>query len=351
MHVQLVAFVHDLRDLGLSLTIVVSTLAFGYLLRRVLLRKVAQWARNTATQVDDVIIASIKGPFLIWFLILGLYVALELSNYPERVVYVVQKTLVVLAVFSVTFVLANAVSRVIRTYGDKVDTALPVTSLTQHISRLVIFSIGLLVILNALGITITPILATLGVGGLAVALALQDTLANLFAGFHIIVAKQVRVGDYVKLEGGEEGYVTDINWRTTKIRMLPNNTVLVPNDKLAKAIVTNYYLPDKAMSVLVQVGVHYGSNLRKVQQVVCEVGREIMREIPGGVSDFEPFIRYHTFGGSSIDFSVILRVKEFTDQYLVKHEFIMRLHERFAREGIIIPFPIRAVNYEQEKGK
>ncbi|MFZ1946902.1 MAG: mechanosensitive ion channel family protein, partial [bacterium] len=236
-------------------------------------------------------------------------------------------------------------------YGERVSAGLPVTSLTQHISRLVIFAVGLLVILNTLGITITPILATLGVGGLAVALALQDTLANLFAGLHIVVAKQVRVGDYVKLDSGDAGYVTDINWRTTKIRMLANNVVLVPNDKIAKAIVTNFHLPEDEMSVLVGVGVHYSSDLRKVERVACEVGRDVMREVPGGVPEFEPFIRYHTFGDSSIDFNVILRVKEFTDQHIVRHEFIMRLHERFAREGIVIPFPIRALNYQQERSQ
>ncbi|MFA5199637.1 MAG: mechanosensitive ion channel family protein, partial [Candidatus Omnitrophota bacterium] len=198
-------------------------------------------------------------------------------------------------------------------------------------------------------VSITPILATLGVGGLAVALALQDTLTNLFAGFHITVANQIRVGDYIKLETGEEGYVVDINWRSTKIKMLPNNIVLIPNDKLNKAIVTNYYLPDKEMAVLVDLGVHYKSDLEKVEKITCEVAKSIMAEVNGGVTYFEPFIRYHTFGDSSIKFTVILRAKEFVDQYLIKHEFIKRLHKRYNKEGINIPYPIRAINYEQEK--
>ncbi|NCP83805.1 MAG: mechanosensitive ion channel family protein, partial [Bacteroidetes bacterium] len=229
------------------------------------------------------------------------------------------------------------------------NTALPVTSVTQNITRLVVFGIGILIILNSFGVSITPILATLGVGGLAVALALQDTLSNLFAGFHITVARQVRIGDYIKLESGEEGYVIDINWRTTKIRMLPNNVVLVPNDKLAKVIITNYYLPEKEMAVLINVGVHYNSDLKKVEKVTCEVAKEVMKEVLGGVPGFDPFIRYHTFGDFSINFTVILRAKEFVDQYLVKHEFVKRLHERYAKEGINIPYPIRAINYDQEK--
>jgi small-conductance mechanosensitive channel len=202
-----------------------------------------------------------------------------------------------------------------------------------------------------MGIPVTPILATLGVGGLAVALALQDTLSNLFAGFHIIMTRQIKIGDYVRLDSGEEGYVTDITWRTTKIKMLPNNVVLVPNEKLTKSIITNYYLPDKEMAVLVNLGVHYKSDLKKVEKVTAEVARETMKEVSGGVPEFEPFIRYGGFGDSGVSLTVIMRAKEFVDQYLIKHEFIKRLHERYAKEGIVIPYPIRAVNYEQEKAK
>jgi len=107
--------------------------------------------------------------------------------------------------------------------------------------------------------------------------------------------------------------------------------------------VINYYLPEKEMSVLVQVGVSYDSDLKKVERVTVEVGKEVMRGVPGGVPEFEPFIRYHTFADFSINFSVILRAKEFTDNFLIQHEFIKRLHQRFKEEGIEIPFPIRTI--------
>ncbi|MBU0569093.1 mechanosensitive ion channel family protein, partial [bacterium] len=229
---------------------------------------------------------------------LGIYLGLEVSKATEEteeIVNIAGKILFILGTFSVTIALTNIFTKIIKAYSGKIQTALPLTSLTQNIGRIVIFAIGLLVILNSLGISITPILATLGVGGLAVALALQDTLSNLFAGVHITIAKQVRIGDYIKLESGEEGYVTDINWRTTEIKMLPNNMVLVPNEKLTRAIITNYYFPDKEMAVLVNLGVHYNSNLKKVEKITCEVAKEVMQEVSGGVSEFEPFIRYHTF--------------------------------------------------------
>ena len=94
--------------------------------------------------------------------------------------------------------------------------------------------------LNAVGVSITPIITALGVGGLAMALALQDTLSNLFAGIHILAEHTIRIGDFIRLETGQEGYVEDISWRTTRIRMLPNNMVIVPNSKLAQSVVVNY---------------------------------------------------------------------------------------------------------------
>lgn len=275
--------------------------------------------------------------------------ALRFSIVPEDVLDIINQTLLVLAIISITLFVSNLAVRLIKVYSIKGDTILPVSSLTQNIARIVIFSLGILIILESLHKEITPILATLGIGGLAVALALQDTLSNFFAGFYIAAAKQIRIGDYVKLDSGEEGTVIDIHWRTTKIRMLSNNIILVPNEKLSKAIVTNYYMPDKEMAVLVNLGVHYKDDLSKVERVTIEVAREVMKEVPGGMPAFEPFIRYNKFADFSINFTVIMRAKEFVDQYLITHEFLKRIHERYSKEGIVIPYPIAAVNYEQEK--
>lgn len=337
-----------LRILAPAITFL-GTLCVGLMLRKLLFIRLSRWAKNTRSPLDDIIIAAAKGPFIIWCLMLGIYFGLNASSLSGELVRIAGKILLVLGITSVTMVLASISFRFIKLYTEKMNTALPVTSLTQNITAVIIFGIGFLIILNSLGISIIPILATLGVGGLAVALALQDTLSNLFAGFYIVVSKQVRVGDYIKLESGEEGYISDINWRTTKIKMLPNNLILVPNEKLTKAIITNYYLPDKEIAVPVNLGVHYNSDLKKVETVTCEVAKEIMKEVAGGVPHFEPFIRYHTLGDFSIGFTVILRAKEFVDQYLIKHEFIKRLHERYAKEGIVVPYPISAVNYAQEK--
>lgn len=336
-------------DIAMPIIVFLGTFVFGILLRRFLFARLLTWAKSTKSEIDDIIIEAAAGPFIIWFLILAIYFGLKVSILADELALIAGKILLVLGIGSVTLALANISARFIKIYSVRIESAFPVTTLTQNISRIIIFGIGILVILNSLGVSVTPILATLGVGGLAVALALQDTLSNFFSGFYLSVARQIRVGDYIKLESGEEGYVTDINWRVTKIKMLANNVVLVPNEKLTKAIITNYYLPDKETAVLVELGVHYNSDLDKVERVTSEVGREVMKGVAGGLPEFEPFIRYHTFGDFSIKFTVILRAKEFVDQYLIKHEFIKRLKERYAKEGIVIPYPTRTINYEEKK--
>lgn len=123
----------------------------------------------------------------------------------------------------------------------------------------------------------------------------------------------------------------------------------MPNKVMVNSKIINYYYPEKELAVLVQVGVHYESDLEKVEKVTIEVGKETLKEVNGGVAEFNPFIRYHTFDDFSINFTVILRAQEFVDNYMIKHEFVKRLHKRYAKEGINIPYPIRAINYEQEK--
>jgi small-conductance mechanosensitive channel len=324
-------------------------LAAGYLLRTYLLSRLSRWARKTDSRTGDAILSAVRAPFLVLCIMLGIYTALEFSNLSKPLVEKADKGLSILAVIAVAMVAANILTGFARIRAERIDSVLPVTSLTENIIRIVVYGVAGLIILNSLGISIAPILATLGVGGLAVALALKDTLSNFFAGFHIVATKQIRVGDYLKLASQEEGYVNDISWRTTKIRTLTGNLVLVPNAKLTELIVTNYALPDKEVAVLVGLGVHYNSDLAKVERVTCEVAAEVMREVPGGVPAFTPSIRYHTFGESGIDLTVVMRGATFVDQFLIKHEFIKRLHDRFAREGIVIPYPIRALNLEQEK--
>lgn len=338
----------------LILNIVIGLLVFGIFFGcGVLFNKkgyqlLDRWVRKTKWRADDIIIPVLRTHIFVWFFLMGIYFGVLIGFSSTGVGYV-SKFIIVCFLISLTIAFSRIVAGLIRVYSDRLRTTIAVSGLTQTISKSVIFVVGGLMVLNTLGISITPIITTLGVGGLAVALALQDTLSNFFAGFHIILAKQIKIGDYIKLDTGEEGYVEDISWRSTKIRMLPNNIVLVPNSKLSQIIVTNYYLPKKEMSILVDVGVHYESDLDKVEKITLEVARDVLKDFKDKIPDFEPFIRFHTFGDFSINFTVYLRAEEFFAGYRVKHEFIKRLHKRYNQENINIPFPITALNMDQEK--
>lgn len=338
-----------MMGLILPTALILAGLLGGIIIEKIILKRLKRITVEKKWKGGEIIINSLHGWIIFWFFLFGVYGAVSSLPMSQSLLRIIYKVFLVLAGLSATLVLAKMAGNFITLYGEKVRDVLPATSLLTNITRLFVFITGILVILQSLGISISPILAGLGIGGLAVALALQDTLSNLFAGFQIIVARQIRPGDYIKLETGEEGYVVDITWRNTTVRELSNNLIVIPNSKLSQAIVKNYHLPEKDLAVLVQVGVSYDSDLEKVEKITIEVAREVMREVQGGVPEFEPFIRFHTFNDFSINFSVIMRGKEFVDQYLIKHEFIKRLHKRYREEGIVIPYPIRTVYIENNK--
>lgn len=315
----------------------------GFLLDMVVRRRLARRASITSWGGDDILLAALRRVILIWFAVAGAWAAAFTLPLTERLADVAGKTLTSVLVLATTVAVARVVADWVRLYALRTQGALGSSSILVTLARLAIYLIGLLILLQTLGVSITPLLTALGVGGLAVALALQDTLSNLFAGLHIIASRKVRLGDFIKVESGEEGYVVDINWRNTSIRTLPGDVVIVPNAKLANAIVTNYYQPKRETAVLTQVGVSYDSDLPQVERVTIDVAREVMRDLDMEIEGFDPFIRYHTFDDFSIGFTVILRVREVTDRYVLVHEFVKRLHERYRAEGIEIPFPIRTV--------
>ena len=164
--------------------------------------------------------------------------------------------------------------------------------------------------------------------------------------------RPIRVGDYIKLSSGEEGYVEDIGWRTTRIKMLANNIIIIPNSKLSQSIITNYYYPEKRMSLVIPIGVSYDSDPDRVEQILVQEAQKAAGEITGFLKEPPPFVRFIPgFGDSSLNFTLICQVAEYVDQYLVQHELRKRIFKRFRKEGIEIPFPIRTVYLkESQKG-
>lgn len=340
----------DIKILIVPTIIALATTFVLLIVRGIAFKLLHSWAEKTETKIDNIIIRSLKTPSLYWCIAIGFYIGLTFSNLPEKHVFYINKAIYIVIIFSITIASANLAGKMFRAYLQKSELPIPTTGLVYGILKGTILVVGILIILAVLGVSITPLITALGVGGLAVALALQDTLANLFAGIHILIEKSIRVGDFIRLETGQEGYVEDITWRTTRIRMLPNNMVVIPNSKLAQSIVTNYYLPEKKMAVGIQFSVSYFSDIDRVEKVILEEAKNAIGDVPGLLDDPEPAVRFIPgFGESSLDLTLICFVKEFTDQFLAQHELRKRIFKRFKRENIEIPFPHRTVYLREER--
>jgi small-conductance mechanosensitive channel len=330
--------------------VLIGSSAVLIVVRGIAFKLVHRWARNSKTVVDDIILGSLRVPSFFWCIVIGLYIGVAVSELPAKYMVQISKGIDVILILSVTLAVANLSGRLFRNYVQSLNMPLPATGLAYGIIKGTVLSVGFLVILGVLGISIAPMITALGVGGLAVALALQDTLANLFAGIHILIEKSVRVGDFVRIETGQEGYIDDITWRTTRVRMLSNNMVIIPNSKLSQSVVTNYCLPEKKISLSIPVSVSYSSDPERIERILTEEAKKAVGEIPGLLGDPEPVARLNPgFGQSSLDFTLICQVNEFVDQYLVQHELRKRILRRFREEGVEIPFPHRTVYLRDDK--
>lgn len=344
-------------DLALAAIIVVISLVVAKVFYTVMKKIVLKAAARTKTTLDDEIVLAIKKPIYLAILVGGVYFASTFIAFLDPYAGLLEKLFLIIGVFVGISFLSSIVSAIISWYGKEIasksktkmdDTLLP---LVRKIVVVIIYAIGLMIILRGFGIEITPLLAGLGIGGLAIALALQSTLSNLFSGAYVATDESVNAGDYIELDNGIKGFIEEIGWRSTKVKTLPNNIVIIPNSRLADSIITNYSAPQQNMSVVVPVGVGYGSDLDKVEEITIDVAKHVLKKTTGADKEFDPFIRYNEFGDSNINFSVILRVNAFVDKYLVTHEFIKALKKRYDEEGIEIAWPVRTINYMDEKAK
>ncbi len=313
----------------------------GIIGEKLVSRKLKTVFANKSIPGSDIIFHSLHRITFIWFVLAGFFGVVVFAQVPQDIKITLQKIITVIFLFSVTLVCARLSAAFASLFVKKTEGVS--TSLISNLVKTGVLVLGALIILQTLGVRITPIITTLGIGGLAVGLALQETLSNLFSGFFLIISKQVKTGDYVKLDSKEEGYITDITWRNTTIKELSNNTVIIPNSKLASAIFINYHLPEKQITLTMDVGVSYDSDLEKVERITIEVAKDVMREIASDLTAKEPYMRFHTFNDFSIDFTLYMPVNEYFDQRIGKHLFVKQLHKRYQQEGIAIPFPIRDV--------
>ena len=299
--------------------------------------------QKTKTDFDDKLLEALGTPFVIGVIFSVLFFTAQRTHYVQQNKDLFYGIYYVLTVLWILLILQRICRIAIETWLSSRPGFGSVPQLFIKLIYVFIYLIGLIIILKHFNVEISPLIATLGIGGLAVGLALQDTLSNFFAGIHIASDRPIRLKDFIEIENGSSGYVEEIGWRTTRIKTLYGNTVVVPNARIAGSIITNNDLPVSAMILAVNCGVSYQSDLKKVEKLTIEVAKKIQTTIPGAVKDFEPVIRYNEFGESNINFKIILKVEKFQDKSPVTHELIKELKEAYDKHGIEISWPVRKV--------
>lgn len=330
----------DAKKLIISGVVLALTLLIGFGLRVLMKRLLSRSQENTWTW-DDITLTMLRGLAVPVAASIGVWTSVLILEPSADIRGIIGRTLMALLILAASIAAARLAAGLIGSITMARSGVAQSATIFVNITRVVVFCVGMMVLLQSLGVSVTPLLTALGVGGLAVALALQDTLANLFAGIHILVSRKVQQGDFVRLDSRQEGYIVDINWRNTTIREISDNQVIVPNSRFADAIVTNFHRPAEEMSLIIKAEVAYDSDLSHVEEVTLAVACEVLKEVEGGLPEHDPLVRFNAFGDSGVKFNVIVRTREFADQYMLIHEFHKRLHKRFQAEGIEIPYPTR----------
>lgn len=308
---------------------------------------------RTETTLDDrvlgVVLAHVK-PLMI---LTGLHIAIreirkgatvsdetihQILDYGLSILYVIVVVLVVKIVLGVVRVFVDW-------YLDKVSedgsTELKLTlgPLTSKVVNILVGMVAIIIVLDHFGVNIGSLLVSLGVGSLAVALAAQDTLANMIAGFVILVDRPFRVGDRIELPSGHIGDVHSIGLRSTRIVNFDNNLIIVPNGELIKSRIVNYAYPFSEMRVLLKVNVAYGTDPETVRRILMELSGKH----PDILKDPAPSVQMTAWNDSSVEFSLITRTADFIKSAPATNDLREQAYQRFAQEGIEIPFPQRVI--------
>ncbi len=336
----------------IALAVFAAFMVSGFILRFVLKKAAEHLEKRSPDSFVPQMINAARGPAVLFVFILGLYLGIialpiEGGGWRQGVKLAWTIGVVIVLVQAAASTVQFSINWYLRVVAPKTATPLDDKMLPQvrRILLIVVYGIGFLIALDALGVSISPLLGGLGITGLAVALALQPTLSNFFAGTYVMSDGAMSVGDYIELTGGPAGYVTDVGWRSTKIQTIYNNLVIIPNAVLADTIFTNYQTPNTAVSVLVNCGVSYDSDLQQVHRVALEVSRKVVGESAHAV-DFDPIVNFKTFGDSNIDFYIFARASDRIASFRLTSELIKAIHARFKEEGIEINYPVRKIVYE-----
>ncbi len=299
----------------------------SFVVALIVLTILAKWLLQLLHKVTPGFEQALKRPTQIFILLLSATFSVHIAvEEGAKVFQWFNPTVKALTILSAVWIIERTVSLFIQLNAYKIIPSTATRDLVVWIARIAIVSLGSLVALDNIGVSITPLLASLGVGSIAVALALQDTLGNFFSGIYILIDQPFRVGDIIRMENELEGTVEKIGWRSTHVLLGTHNIVVIPNSKLASLKVTNFNLPSPSTTVVVTAAVQFKSNLETVERVALETAKEITGQ------DCE--FRFINFADYGIQFSVALKSASFAETGALRSEFIKAFTRKLRLEGI-----------------
>lgn len=318
---------------------ILSALIAIYIVKPVLVREMRLLAARTDSEALPIFLDLLEGYLTLWILLGAAAATASAAALETGHLNLIHGVIRVCFLTSVTWAFVRFLSETAKLYGRQLRASEATTRLVSRLLQILVIVIGAMLVLSNLGISITPLLTALGVSSLAVALALQDSLGNFFAGIVLVASKTVEAGHYVKLDSGQEGTIVDVGWRTTQMYDLGNHLILIPNTKLAQAVVTNFHKPDPDLSVSIQMSVPYETDLEMFERISLEAATEIQQLRGGALKDFKPVFRYQQFTDTGAQCAISLRAAAFADRFLMTHEFLKRFHARMRQERIPFPYP------------
>ena len=303
-----------------------------------------RFARFTKTDIDDRIIDIIHRPVYFTIIFFGCILAIiylhpssEVIFYSNNILYTVLSILWTITVIK----LGNAlIEHGIYKVSDVTGLSIDIVPLIENVFKIALIVGLFIVILSIWNVNITPLLASAGIVGVAVALAAKDTLANFFGGISVFLDRPYKIGDYIVLDSGERGEVVAIGVRSTRIKTRDDILITIPNSVIASSKIINESAPIPNFRVRIPVGVAYGSDIDLVEKVLLETAAKN----PDVLSEPSPRVRFRQFGDSALLFELLCWVEEPAFRGRIAHELNCAVYKRFNESGITIPFPQRDVH-------
>ena len=323
----------------------------AYIVVFIIKRYILFLVKKTKTNLDDKLIEAVNHPIFYLLIFLGVYFGLTHLELSEKVSFYLGNTVLSLIYLGVGVIVARVSSIFVSSWGKKWakktkatldDDLLPWAHKTISV---VIYIIVFLIILKRWNVDITGLMAGLGIAGLAIGFAVKDSLANLFGGIAMILDKNIKVGDKIKINDKTSGIVKDIGLRSTKLRSFDNEVIIIPNGKLVNSQIQNFVLPDPKARANINFSVEYGSDIEKVKAVVLNA----MKNVEHVLKDPEPSVNFLEMGESSLNFVCRVWVDHYNKAYSTKVKATEVIYNTLNKEKIGIPFPTRTVYVDKIK--